>query len=918
MPDFQKLKDVLQQSVWHTLPVESVFTVLESDPEGLTDDQVQERRKALGLNTLPAQQPPKLLVIFFRQFLSPLIYVLLIAAVVSLIIGDRKDALFIFAVILLNAVIGAFQEWKAEKNAAELQNLLKIVAQVRREGSMRAIGAEELVVGDIVALESGVIVPADIRLFETANLTIDESLLTGESLTAEKCAMTMPVADIPPGDRANMAYAGSVAMTGRGLGVVVQTGLRTEVGKIVRSVSQGPATKTPLILRMEQFSGQVAVIFVASCGLLALMALARGFPPTEVFFVAIALAVAAIPEGLPVALTIALSVASQRMTKRNVIVRKLTAVEGLGSCTCIASDKTGTLTLNRQTVRTLTLPDQTRCRLSGEGYTDDGELVPESGEAPLTDADRVALSELAKAAALCNEATLTLENGQWQTRGDAVDLALLAFARKAGVDIDDLRERTGFVARVPYESEKRYAAVFYRDRENTVGIFKGAADTLLPLCATEENPLPPWMEGDVLRLSREGYRVIVVAQGVRREAGSSANEPEKANAGEGNSDDIEERAFLPLRLLGILGLIDPLRPEAAEAVKTCRQAGIRVIMITGDHPETAFAIARQLNIAESREQAVSGPELETLSAADGTGFLEAVNRASVFARVQPLQKLQIVETLRRLGHFVAVTGDGVNDAPALKVANIGVAMGSGTDVARSMASIVVTDDNFASIVAGVEEGRFAYANIRKVVYLLIATGIAEVVLFTLALLGSIHIPLLAVQLLWLNLVTNGIQHVGLSLEQGEPGALRRPPRRPTESIFNARMIQQTAVTGLTMGVVSFLAWQGWLRSGYGEDEARNLTLLLLVLFENVHVLNCRSEYLSVLETPISKNWFILIVILAAQGLHIWTIYSPWMQGVLKVQPVSVYEWLYCLLLASSVLMAGELFKLIKRKTSTAR
>lgn len=665
-------------------------------------------------------------------------------------------------------------------------------------------------------------------------------------------------------------------------------------------------TKTPLITRMERFSKQISVVYVLGCVFLAIVALSRGIPGSEVFFMAIALAVSAIPEGLPVALTIVLSIASQRMAKRNVIVRKLTAVEGLGSCTCIASDKTGTLTVNKQTVKKIVLPDGIQFEVTGEGYDADGKVCRETGE-PISPEEQPLIFNLAQAGVLCNEAVLRKENEKWFYQGDSVDIALLAFGQKLGIETESLRGEWEIVGKVPYESEKRYAAVFYHQAGTIQGAVKGAVETILPLCKTiqtekgVEEINRAFIEEQVFQMARAGYRVIAIAQG-------EIKQPPNAH------DIFDVTCVSSLTLLGLVGLIDPLRSEAKEAVATCQKAGIKVVMITGDHPETAFAIAKELGTVQVKEEVITGAQLESMGSDEDAQFLENVNHASVFARVTPLQKLHIVEALRRLGHFVAVTGDGVNDAPALRAANIGVAMGSGTDVAKNTASIVVTDDNFASLVAGVEEGRFAYDNVRKVVYLLISTGISEIAIFALALLVNMPVPLLAVQLLWLNLVTDGIQDIALAFEGGEPGALKRPPRNPSEGIFNRQMIEQTVLAGSVMGLVAFFAWAGWQWAGRSEFEARNLTLLLMVLLENFHVFNCRSEYQSVFKIPIRRNISIVFAAIAAQGIHIWAMYTPWMQTILDVGPIRPYEWFCHFFMAFLILIAMELYKKFRVRT----
>jgi magnesium-transporting ATPase (P-type) len=894
---------------WHTLPIEEVQNQLGTSSVGLSETEALQRLSQYGPNRLPSRKTPPIGIIFLRQFLNPLIYILLIAGVVSLVIGENTDAFFIFGVIVFNAILGMIQEWKAEKSAASLQSLLKITALVQREGLKREMDAESLVPGDLVFLESGMTVPADIRLFETGNLAIEEAVLTGESLASEKSTLNIPMEDTPVSERSNIAYAGTTVMVGRASGFVVATGMQTEIGQIAKSIAHAPATKTPLIERMERFSKQISFAYVAGCILLAAVALWQGMSGGEVFLMAVALAVSAIPEGLPVALTIVLSIASQRMANRNVIVRKLTAVEGLGSCTCIASDKTGTLTLNRQTVRKISLGNGRRFLVSGEGYQGEGKVQRENGE-PLSSGEKEMLLPLAQAGVLCNEATLRQENGQWVYQGDAVDVALLALGLKMGVAAETVRHTWNIVGQVPYESEKRYAAIFYRKADSHEGVVKGALETILPLCTQikNENQARPidhsQIEQEALHLAQEGYRVIAVAQGSMK----SEQDAEKPL-------DIDQ--FETLSLLGLVGLIDPLRPEAKEAAQTCKQAGIKVVIITGDHPDTAFAIAKELGTVTDRAEVITGTQLAEIDSPESPAFMETVQGGKVFARVTPLQKLHIVEALRRLGHYVAVTGDGVNDAPALKAANIGVAMGSGTDVAKNTASIVVADDNFASIVAGVEEGRFAYDNVRKVVYLLISTGISEVVLFALALIVNMPLPLLAVQLLWLNLVTDGIQDFALAFEGGEPGALARPPRSPKEGIFNRQMIEQTVLAGSVMGLVAFGAWAGWQWVGRSEFEARNLTLLLMVLLENFHVFNCRSENISTFKVPLSKNIYIVMAAVAAQALHIGSMHIPFMQKILQIGPIRPYEWFCHLLLGATVLLAMEGYKLMRNRKQSS-
>ncbi|MDL1970241.1 MAG: HAD-IC family P-type ATPase [Candidatus Desulfofervidaceae bacterium] len=912
---------------WHTIPAAEVLKRLHTSVNGLTEDEVIARQKKFGKNTLPLAEPLSFLKIFLHQFLNPLIYILLVAGFVSLLIKELTDAIFIFAVLLLNAFLGTFQEWKAEKSATALQSFLKIFTRVKRakeqkegssiqecppysieclrEGAQKEIDAEDLVPGDIVFLESGNKVPADLRLLHVNNLTIDESLLTGESLSKTKGAGAILVEELPLAERVNMAFAGTAVISGRGVGVVVATGLQTAIGEIAKAVTLSERTKPPLVIRMERFVRQISFAFLGASALLALVALSRKIPPTEVFFMVVALTVAAIPEGLPVAMTVALSIAVNRMAKRNVIVRRLTAVEGLGSCTYIASDKTGTLTMNKQTVKLISLPPRERFTVSGQGYAGEGEVLPETGGSPTPEV-RSHLQELAKAGVLCNEASLFYENKQWKYHGDAIDIALLALGYKLGINPNVLRFEIETVAEIPFESEQRYAAKFYRERGKLKVAVKGAVEKLLSMCHTMLTPkgvvriAPEVIVKEAIFLAENGYRVIAIAQGyVKRK-----------------DTPFSPKEIPPLTLLGLVGFIDPLRPEVKKAVERCKKAGVKVAMVTGDNPATALAIARELGIATSLKDVITGAELEKME--QEKSLLEMVKSVRVYARVTPVQKLSIVKLLIKSGHFVAVTGDGVNDAPALRVANIGVAMGSGTDVAKETASIIVADDNFASIVAGIEEGRVAYGNIRKVIYLLISTGAAEIVLFTLALFSGLPIPLIAVQLLWLNLVTNGIQDVALAFEKGEPGVMSRSPRRPGEGIFDKLMVQETVIAGATMGLIAFGAWYWLLNGGKDVPAARNIILLLMVLLENFHVFNCRSEHLSAFKVPLKNNFLLIFGVVIAQGIHILAMHVPLMQKLLRITPVSMKEWGYLFLMASTLLVVIEFFKSLKRRKGLGR
>ena len=875
---------------WHKLSADSSLAALGTTIDGLDPQEAARRLAEFGRNDLPKRKARSPLAVYLGQFTSPLVYLLLAAAALSVFIGKLADALFIFVVLQINAVIGSVQEWRAEKSAVALDALTPRRALVRRGGRRTLVDAREIVPGDIVELESGALVPADVRLVSAQELSIDESLLTGESVSVAKEAGVILDASTILAERRNLMFAGTTVLSGRALGVVAQTGVTTEIGRIAAALAAGEVSPPPLLLRLRRFSRVLGAAIVAAVALVAVGQLIQGVPAVQVFFVAVALAVSAIPEGLPVAITVALAVATSRMAKRQVIVRQLTAVEGLGACTLIASDKTGTLTRNEPTVKRLFVPGAGSFEVSGEGYGAGGDIardgIPVLGE---DEATRVRIVELARAGALCNDASLYAEGSKLSIVGDTVDVALLVLAQKMGLDHGKLVKNQPRVSSIPFEPQRRFAASFHREGDRIRVYVKGAAEVVAAMCRTEHAASAL---AAAEAMARSGYRVLAIAAG---------------DAGHGDAVD-PSASLQNLDLLGLIGIIDPVRREVPGAIEKCRTAGIDVRMITGDHPATALEIARELGIARDEIQVVGGAALSEL-ARNRPNFDFAVARAKVFARVAPAQKLDIVESLRRAGHFVAVTGDGVNDAPALRAADIGVAMGKGgTDIARSAADLILADDNFASIVAGVEEGRVAYANVRKVVYLALSTGAAEVVVFLLALAAGLPVPLFAVQLLWLNLVTNGIQDVALAFEKGEPGILDDPPRPPRQPIVDRRMAEQTLISGLFIGGVSYMFYHWCLYRGFAESDARNLLLLLMVLFENVHLFNCRSETRSAFGVPFSANPFLVIGVIAAQGIHLAAMYTPGLNSVLAISPVPLDQWMVVAAMALSLIVVMEAYK----------
>ncbi len=892
MPDLDQ--DVIRQTSWHALSPDEALKRLDSGEGGLSGDEAERRASRFGSNELPEEDRPGPLRIFLRQFRDPLVYVLLIAGVVSLALDNLANAAFIGAVLLINSIVGALQEGRAEASASALKEMIRVRARLVRDGRERRADATGLVPGDVVRLESGDAVPADLRLISSDGLEIDEAPLTGESTPVSKSADELPDEEAVVSERSTMAFAGSTVLDGSAVGVVCRIGEGTQVGRIAESLARGESQEPPLVLKLRRFTRQIALFVLGAVVLLSITQYLQGAEIERLFFLGVALAVSAIPAGLPIAITVAMALATRRMARRDVIVRQLPAVEGLGSCTLIASDKTGTLTENTLTIRRLQLDDGEEWKVSGEGYDPDGSVHRDGDASGGQQED--AIRRIARTGALCNDARIEFggQDEDAETEGDSVDLAFLVLAAKLGAERDELREQYPEKGRIPFSAKRRYAASFNEVDGSLVAHVKGAAEAVLPMCAD--------VDADALgerekQLARKGFRILALAAG------------EVESSGEYGEDDLRNLEFL-----GFAALIDPIRPDVPEAVERCRRAGVEVRMITGDHPDTGLAIARELGIAGDDDHALTGAELRELDD-DEEALAERIRAAPVFARVEPTQKMRIVETLQRAGELVAVTGDGVNDAPALKSAHIGVAMGQeGTDVARRAASLILTDDNFASLVEGIAQGRGAYDNVRKVTWLLLATGAAEVLLFFLALFAGLPLPLTAVQLLWLNLVTNGIQDVALASERVEPDVLDRKPRPPDEPIFNRRMIQQVLVSGLYMGTVAFALFYVMLE-GFGLDEftARNLVLLQMVLFENVHAFSCRSEHRSVFRIPLSANRLLLVAVAAAHGVHIAAMYAPGLKEVLDVEPVAPELWGLLLGVAVSLLLLDEGAKWLHRR-----
>ena len=898
----------VETTAWHATETADVAPQLETDIDrGLEPDEVARRLEEHGRNEIAEDPPTSGLVVLLRQFTSPLIYILLAAAVVTILLQEYLDAAVIAAVLLLNATIGFTQERKAENAVRSLMSLVVPHARVLRAGVDEEIDSRDLVPGDVVLLDPGSRVPADLRLMVTNALRVDESLLTGESVPVAK--RPAPVErGAALADRTNMAYSGAAITSGRGRGLVVATGDATELGAIANLMRTEEDLETPLQIRMKRFASLVGVVVGVASLIVFVSGVALGGDVQEMFLTAVALAVAAIPEGLPVVFTITLAIGVRRMARRNAIIRRLPAVETLGSTTVIGSDKTGTLTENRMTVRTIWTHDGRyelagSDPLSGFRVDGDGEMVSVEPSA------EGALVGTFTAGILANEAFATLAGGEVTTSGDPTEVGLLLAAMGVGLDPAVVRERIPVVAEIPFESERRYAAAVGEVGEGHRVFVKGAPERVIEMCtrvAAGDSTVP--IDPDMVReaaheLAGEGLRVLAMASG-------------EVPAGVADADELGDPEDLVL--LGMQGMLDPPREGVRDSIATCRRAGITVIMITGDHAVTARAIAGDLGIAPHDAEVLTGSDLATM---DDDALHEAVQRVRVFARVAPEEKLRIVHALQAVGHVVAVTGDGVNDAPALKAAAIGVAMGrDGTDVAREASDMVLTDDNFVSIAAAVEEGRITFENVRKVTFFLVSTGAASIFAIAAAVWLQWPLLMLPAQLLWLNLVTKGLQDVSLAFEPGEEGIVEQPPRSVDEGVLSRSLWERTLVSGVVMALGTLVLFRWQLdRPGVDSDVAlvlaQTTALTVMVVFGALHVGNSRSETRSLFRMSPTSNPFLLGATGLALVIHVGALYLPPTQFVLRVEPLDLATWVRIVAMSITIVIAMEIDKAVRRRRS---
>jgi Ca2+-transporting ATPase len=876
--------------MWHSRNAQDVLHELGSDSNsGLTDEEARSRLRSYGPNKLAGQKKKSVLRLFLEQLNSMLIFILIAAAVVSALLGETTDTVIIFAVIFLNAVIGVIQETRAEKALEALRNLSTPRALLLRDGVQRELPSEEVVPGDVVIIDAGRIVPCDVRLLKSVNLRIEESALTGESVAAEKDAgYAVEIEDTPIGDRRNMAYMSTVATYGRGVGVAVATGMDTEMGKIATLLKEHKRELTPLQQKLELLGKRLGGIILALCALLFMVSLIRplivagGIEKShlvELLLTAISLAVAAIPEGLPAIVTIVLALGVQRMVKRNAIIRSLPAVETLGSVNVICSDKTGTLTMNRMTV---------------SRFLADGEV----GNIQSLEVNNASQHMLLKCLVLCNDATLSEES----RTGDPTEIALLEAAQGKGVEKADVEREFPRVDEIPFDSDRKLMSTVHRGEEGYTVMTKGALDRLLDRCSTmlsheKHIPLSDTIKEQLLssadHLADDALRVLAAAYRTQE------YEPDRA--------DMEEK----LCFIGFVGMMDPPRIEVKDSIARCKKSGIQTVMITGDHKSTALAIARALDIAHNQSQVVSGAELDAMS---NMQLRERVGTLRVYARVSPEHKMRIVKALKSQGNIVSMTGDGVNDAPSLQTADIGVAMGiTGTDVAKGASDMVLTDDNYNTIVAAIEEGRNIYNNIKKSVLFLLSCNAGEIVAIFFAILLGWPTPLIPIHILWVNLITDTLPALSLGMDQGDPDVLDYAPRPPRESIFAEGGAVKVIGNGLLIGLLTLFAFRFGQRLHPGSlVHARTLSFAVLSLTQLFHAFNMRHTEKSLFGLGLFSNPFLVGALFLGAAMQIAVISLPPLASVFRVVPLNGRDWLFVACLSFIPIICNELVKIVFR------
>lgn len=901
----------MERTNWYLLEKEDISTKLGTDLEkGLSSEIASERLKTYSYNELISKEGPTIWQMLLEQFKDFLVLILIGASLVSALIGEVTDSVVIILIVILNATLGVIQEFKANKALEALKRMAAPEAKVIRDGKIVEIPARELVPGDLVVLEAGNYVPADLRLIESVNLKVEEASLTGESVPVEKNAEIVFDNEVPLGDRTNSAFMSTVVTYGRGKGIVVETGMNTQIGLIAEMLESYEEESTPLQKKLAELGKILGVASLAICGVVFLLGLLRGVPLLEMFMTAVSLAVAAIPEGLPAIVTIVLALGMQRMVKRNSIIKKLHAVETLGSTTVICSDKTGTLTQNEMTAQKIFVNGKVYS-ISGEGYKPEGDFTLNGEKVdPLKDPD---LEMLLTIGALCNDAKLeesgsdTEGNKTYRIIGDPTEGCLVVAAVKAGICLEELCQCRARLQEIPFDSDRKRMTTFHPHEDGCIACIKGAPDVMLNL----SNKI--LKNGEILELTDDDRKEILEAnhqmasQALRVLA--FAFKLENDIPKEPKPEEVERNMVF----VGLVGMIDPARPEAKEAIKVCKQAGIRPVMITGDYKDTAEAIARDLGMLDEGSKVLTGTDLDSMSDEE---LVAVADKVSVYARVSPIHKLRIVEAIKQNNHIVAMTGDGVNDAPALKKADIGVAMGiTGTDVAKETADMILTDDNFASIVAAVEEGRVIYSNIRKFIFFLLSCNIAEILIIFVAMLVGLPIPLKPIQLLWLNLLTDAFPALALGMEAKEPDIMEKPPRNPDEPIMDRRMKVQIAVQSIFMTAAILGVFAFALKSSSDLKVAQTYAFVTLIFSELLRAYTCRSETYSVFKIGFFSNKYMVGGTFISFVLLVLVIYVPALRDIFDTVKLSFYDWDIIVLFGIIPFLAAEISKVFLRKQS---
>ncbi len=875
---------------WHSLEIKQALKEAHSTEKGLTTGQALKRLKELGENALKEAPGETLLSKFLGQFNDFMIIILIIAAIISAALGELIDAGAIAFIVVLNAALGFVQEYRAEKALQALKKLSALQATAVRNGKQVLVDARKIVPGDVIILNEGDRIPADCRLIESIGLRIDEAVLTGESMPVEKNAKALLKEKAALGERSNLAYSGTVVVRGRGKALVIETGMSTQMGRIAELVQETKKDKTPLQKQLAELGKFLGIAALAACAIIFGVGITTGYSALEMFLIAVSLAVAAIPEGLPAVVTITLAIGVQRMAARHSIIRKLPAVETLGAATVICSDKTGTLTKNEMTVREM-YADNKRGSVSGEGYELKGAY---SGLAR----SNKALSSMLETACLCNNSTLAFdaEKKKASVLGDPTEASLLVAAAKAGIEYEALRKKFEFASENPFTSERKMMSVTRGHGKGYRVHAKGAPEELLKKCnrILKGDRIVKLTPAEKKRVLEENERM---ASKALRVLGFAFKDSKKKD----NSED-------SLVFLGLAGMMDPPRPEAAEAIRLCKQAGIKVVMITGDNPATAAAIGRELGLMGKDARELTGPKLDEMH-----NLEQVVEDVRIYARVSPEHKLMIVNALKARGEIVAMTGDGVNDAPAIKRADIGISMGiTGTDVTKEASEMIITDDNFASIVSAIEEGRTIYSNIVKAVTYLVSCNIGEIITIFVAIIGGLASPLAPIQILWMNLVTDSMPALALAVEPTEANAMKRKPREKNKQILGLHNAKRIAIVGTWMAAGTLLLYSHYLPQGY--EKAATVAFTTLVIFQLFYALDSRSQSLSLNKLGLLSNKWMLASIAAAIALQVFIITHPAAQVIFKTVAIGLGDYALILAVTSSLLIASQAWKMFKARS----